>query len=412
MSGSCYSNRVAYFDCFSGISGDMTLGALLDCGLEISRLQQMLSGLALPGYRLEASRVSRYGLAGTDLRVIPEGVSSEQRHLPEIKELIRQSTLPDPVKEKSSAVFDNLAAAEATVHGVPIEDVHFHEVGAVDAIVDIVGSVAAIYLLGIGQIYCSPLPVGGGTVNSAHGLLPLPAPAVLELLQRRRVPVYGRETRHELVTPTGAALVTTLATAFGPPPSLTLEAVGYGSGKLDPGYANYLRIIIGNGTPSSAYNQEPLRTIEANIDDLNPEIFGYLMERLFTGGAWDVYYTPVQMKKNRPAVKLTVLTPPQYLNQLVEIVFQETSTMGLRVLEAQKYTRPRRVVTVTTEWGPVRVKLAPVEADEGPQHYAVEYEDCARIARRTGIPLKEIYRRVERLFTRQQRQVSSAPPEE
>lgn len=412
MSGNRGSTRVAYFDCYSGISGDMTLGALLDCGLEISRLQEMLSGLPLSGYRLEASRVSRYGLAGTDLRVVLEESSSEQRHLSEIKELIHRSILPEPVKEKSSAIFDNLAAAEAAVHGVPIEDVHFHEVGAVDAIVDIVGSVAAMHLLEIGQIYCSPLPVGGGTVISAHGLLPLPAPAVLELLQRRRVPVYGRETRHELVTPTGAAIITTLAAAFGPPPAFALEAVGYGSGKLDPGYANYLRIFTGSVARPSVFNQEPLQVIEANIDDLNPEIFGYLMERLFAAGAWDVYYTPVQMKKNRPAVKLTVLTSPQHLNRLVEIVFQETSTMGLRVLGAQKYIRSRKMVTVATEWGPVRVKLTPVEAGAGPQHYAVEYEDCAGIARRTGIPLKEIYRRVEGLFARQQRQISPLPPEE
>ncbi|HOL16420.1 MAG TPA: LarC family nickel insertion protein, partial [Bacillota bacterium] len=255
---------------------------------------------------------------------------------------------------------------------------------------------------------CSPLPIGGGTVRSAHGLLPLPAPAVMQLLQRRRVPVYGRETRHELVTPTGAAIVTTLAAAFGPPPSIELEAVGYGSGKLDPGYANYLRIFTGSSASSSLFEQEPLQVIEANIDDLNPEIYGYLMERLFAEGAWDVYYTPVQMKKNRPAVKLTVLAPPQRLNRLVETVFYETSTMGLRVWGAQKFFRRRNTEIVETEWGPVRVKLVPDEAGgEGPLQYAVEYEDCSAIARRTGIPLKEIYRRVELSFRMKRRQAST-----
>lgn len=410
MSGAICGNKVAYFDCFSGISGDMILGALLDCGLELTQLQELLSGLKLPGYRLEAEKVSRYGLTGTDVRVVLDQAATRQRHLPEIQELIRQSALPAPVKERSGAVFESLAAAEAAVHGISINEVHFHEVGAVDAIVDIVGSVAGLHLLRIGQLYCSPLPVGGGTVSSAHGLLPLPAPAVLELFRRRRVPVYGRETRHELVTPTGAAIVTTLAAAFGPPPSFDFEAVGYGSGKLDPGYANYLRIFTGSGAGPSVFNQEPLQIIEANIDDLNPEIYGYLMELLFTGGAWDVFYTPVQMKKNRPAVKLTVLAPPQRFNRLVEIVFQETSTMGLRVLSAQKFIRQRTTEIVETEWGPVRVKLVPAETGgEGPLQYAVEYEDCAAIARRTGIPLKEIYRRAELYFRMKRRQAS---PEE
>ncbi|HOA35578.1 MAG: nickel pincer cofactor biosynthesis protein LarC [Dethiobacteria bacterium] len=408
MSGALCGDKVAYFDCFSGISGDMILGALIDCGLELRRLQELLSGLKLSGYRLEAKKVSRYGLAGTDVQVVIEHDSPRQRHLPEIKEMIRQSDLPAPVKENSAAVFENLAAAEAEVHGVSIDEVHFHEVGAVDAIVDIVGCAGGLHLLRIGRLYCSPLPIGGGTVRSAHGLLPLPAPAVMQLLQRRRVPVYGRETRHELVTPTGAAIVTTLAAAFGPPPSIELEAVGYGSGKLDPGYANYLRIFTGSSASSSLFEQEPLQVIEANIDDLNPEIYGYLMERLFAEGAWDVYYTPVQMKKNRPAVKLTVLAPPQRLNRLVETVFYETSTMGLRVWGAQKFFRRRNTEIVETEWGPVRVKLVPDEAGgEGPLQYAVEYEDCSAIARRTGIPLKEIYRRVELSFRMKRRQAST-----
>lgn len=296
MSGALCGDKVAYFDCFSGISGDMILGALIDCGLELRRLQELLSGLKLSGYRLEAKKFPATGWPAPMCRLL-SSMTPRQRHLPEIKEMIRQSDLPAPVKENSAAVFENLAAAEAEVHGVSIDEVHFHEVGAVDAIVDIVGCAGGLHLLRIGRLCCSPLPIGGGTVRSAHGLLPLPAPAVMQLLQRRRVPVYGRETRHELVTPTGAAIVTTLAAAFGPPPSIELEAVGYGSGKLDPGYANYLRIFTGSSASSSLFEQEPLQVIEANIDDLNPEIYGYLMERLFAEGAWDVYYTPVQMKR-------------------------------------------------------------------------------------------------------------------
>lgn len=408
------SGKIAYFDCFSGISGDMTLGALLDCGLELAQLQEMLARLPLGGYRLEAARVTRYSLAGTDLRVLlDEDRSPPHRHLPEIAALIDKSALPGPVKERSRAVFTRLAEAEAAVHGTAVEEVHFHEVGAVDAIVDIVGSVAALHLLGIERLYCSPLPLGGGSVTAAHGILPLPAPATLKLLQQRRVPVYGREeTKHELVTPTGAAIVTALAERFGAPPPFNLERVGYGSGKLDPGYANYLRIFIGTPRSPSALQRESLQIIEANIDDLNPEISGYLMERLFAGGAWDVYHTPVQMKKNRPAVKLTVLAPPQHLHGLMEIVFQESSTMGLRVLEAQKYILPRETVTVDTAWGPVRVKVADDGSGAGLRHYAPEYEDCAGIARQRGLPLKTVFRAVERLFCRQQEQAGTEPPPE
>ncbi len=404
-------SKIAYFDCFSGISGDMTLGALLDCGLELAQLQEMLARLPLGGYRLEAARVSRYSLAGTDLQVILEEEGPPlHRHLSDIEALIDNSTLPGAVKEKSRAVFTRLAEAEAAVHGTTIDEVHFHEVGAVDAIVDIVGSVAAMHLLRIERLYCSPLPLGGGSVTAAHGLLPLPAPATLRLLQQRRAPVYGRETDHELVTPTGAAIVTALAAGFGAPPPFHLEQVGYGSGKLDPGYANYLRIFVGTPRTPHALQQESMQIIEANIDDLNPEISGYLMEQLFAGGAWDVFFTPVQMKKNRPAVKLTVLAPPQHLSNLVEIVFQESSTMGLRVLEAQKYVQPRETVTVTTEWGPVRIKLAPGGAGAEPRHFAAEYEDCAKIARQTGVPLKKVFRSAERSFARQLEQAGAEPP--
>lgn len=403
MSGaSPAGDKIVYFDCYSGVSGDMTLGALLDCGVSLKELRALLAGLELPGWRLQVERVTRRGLAGTAAAVLVDHAAETHRHLPEITGLIRESALPEQVKEKSIAVFENLARAEAAVHGIAVDQVHFHEVGAVDAIIDIVGSAAALYLLGAARVYCSPLPVGGGMVKAAHGLLPLPAPAVLELLKARRVPVYGRDTDKELVTPTGAALVITLADGFGPPAEMTIEAVGYGAGTLDPGWPNFLRLLAGTAVSPTAVYEEQVELIEANIDDLNPEIFGYLMDKLFAAGALDVFFTPIQMKKNRPAVKLAVLAPPHRLAALMDAVFEETSTLGVRVSGARKIMRPRTVETVQTEWGPVRVKLVPREGSF-PVHFAPEYEDCLEIARRTGLPLKEVYRRVEYRFQGERR---------
>jgi pyridinium-3,5-bisthiocarboxylic acid mononucleotide nickel chelatase len=395
--------KAIYFDCYSGVSGDMTLGALLDCGVALEDLNRLLAGLALPGYRLQAETVTRYGLAGTRLTVLLDRADTHHRHLSGIVRLIRESSLPEPVREQSAAVFENLAAAEAAVHGIPVEQVHFHEVGAVDAIVDIVGSAAALYLLGVGAVYCSSLPYARGMVRAAHGLLPLPAPATLELIKRRRAPVYGRETEFELVTPTGAAIVTTLAEGFGPPPPMNVEAVGYGAGSLDPGYPNFLRVMLGTRAPGVPAYEERVQLIEANIDDLNPEIYGYLMEKLLAGGAMDVFLTPIQMKKNRPAIKLTVLAAPSKLQPLLEMIFHETSTLGVRTFEGCKIMRPRAFETVQTEWGPVRVKLVPVAGQAMPVHFAPEYEDCLAIARRTGVPLKEVYRQVEYLFRHSRR---------
>lgn len=394
-------NRVLYFDCYSGISGDMALGALLDCGAVLEDVQQLLQNLNLPGWRLQAEKVIRHGLSGTSVTVAVTQPGRAHRGLREITVLIGESALPQPVKDKSIAIFKHLAQAEAAVHGVTVEQVQFHEVGAVDAIIDIVGSVAALYLLKINSIYCSPLPVGRGTVQTAHGLIPLPGPAVMELFKSRQVPVYGVESSWELVTPTGAAIVSTLAEFFGPAPPLAVEGVGYGAGQCDPGYPNYLRVLIGTDVSTSSAWEERVMEIEANIDDLNPEIYGFLMEKLLEEGALDVYFTPIQMKKNRPAVKLAVLTSPQNLNLLLDTIFCETSTLGVRVYEGRKMMRLRAVETVQTDWGPVRVKIVPAEDGRMPLHFAPEYEDCRAIAARTGLPLKEIYRRVDFIFLRQ-----------
>ncbi|MCJ7806870.1 MAG: nickel pincer cofactor biosynthesis protein LarC [Clostridia bacterium] len=392
------AEKILYFDCYSGISGDMALGALLDLGLEIDRLREMLAGLALPGYHLEAEKVSQGGLSGTRAIVRVDDLPSIVRHLPDILRLIDQSDLPGPVCEKSSAIFESLAEAEAAVHGIPADRVHFHEVGAVDAIVDIVGTSAALFLLEIDRIYCSPLPAGRGEVETAHGRLPLPAPATLELLVKRQAPIRGRDVDFELITPTGAAIVATLADSFGPIPAFNIEAIGYGAGSIDPGYPNYLRLLLGYQQITGSFHEEEVVIIETNIDDLNPEIFGYLMERLFEAGALDVCYTPVQMKKNRPAVQLTILSSQDKVKLLQDLIFAETSTLGLRLTTARKIMRPRELETVQTEWGSIRIKYTPALNRGNVHHFAPEYEDCHKIAKLSGLPLKEVYRIAEFLF--------------
>ncbi|MDW7739116.1 MAG: nickel pincer cofactor biosynthesis protein LarC [Bacillota bacterium] len=387
-----------YFDCYSGISGDMVLGTLLDLGLELNRLQKMLDGLKLPGYRLESEKISRGGIQGTRAKVILEDQKPVMRNLPEILSLIDKADLPQPVRENSTAVFNNLALAEAKVHGISVEKVHFHEVGAIDAIVDIVGASCAFYLLEVEHIFCSPLPTGRGEVKTAHGKLPLPAPATLELLALRNVPIRGSEAEFELVTPTGAAIITTFAEAFGPIPALTLELVGYGAGSHDPGYPNYLRTLMGTAAGKVIGYDEEVLLLETNIDDLNPEIYGYLMKKLFTAGALDVYYTPIQMKKNRPAVKITVLTSPDMANIISDLLFLETTTLGVRLTYGRKIMKHRETAVVETDWGPIRIKYVPQGDNAIPVHYAPEFDDCQAVAEKSTLPLKEIYRLAESLF--------------
>ncbi len=390
--------KVIYFDCYSGISGDMALGALLDAGVKLEDLKELLNCLKLDGYRFEAEIVRRGGLTGTRAMVSLDEKTQDARHLSDILELIDSADLPHFVKENSSAVFSRLAEAEAAVHGISVNRIHFHEVGAVDAVVDIVGTASALYLLRVDKIFCSPLPAGRGEVQCAHGKLPLPAPATLELLAKRRVPIKGSDLDFELVTPTGAAIVTTLAESFGSLPSFNIEKVGYGAGSIDPGYPNFLRVLLGYSEPSQVLFEEEAVLIETNIDDQNPEYFGYLMEELFSAGAFDVCYTPIQMKKNRPAVQLTVLAPPEKTNTIKELIFYETSTLGLRYQNVRKLMRPRETSTVQTEWGPIRIKSCPASGEQSLLHFAPEYEDCKTVARISGLPLKEIYRIAELLY--------------
>lgn len=385
--------RIVYLDCVNGASGDMLLGALLGCGLDRDLFTGELAKLSLPGWRLRIEPVKRYGLAAAILHVDVE----EQkvfRHLPDILDMINRSTLPSLVKEKSMRIFENLARAEAEVHGVKVDEVHFHEVGAVDSIVDIVGTVTALHLLGIAKVYASPLPLGHGKVKAAHGWIPVPVPATLALLRMRgSVPVYGAGVEGELVTPTGAAILTSLVEEFGALPEMELKITGCSSGKRDYGYPNILRAIIGVQSEKKCCYGENQILMETNIDDLNPEVYDYVIGRLFDAGALDVYITPVQMKKNRPAVKLSILATPERVNMLTEVLFMETSTIGLRCQVVEKIMLHRHLEKVSTPWGEVRVKVA--AGQEGVLNVSPEYEDCRRIAVRERVSLKEVYKEVD-----------------
>jgi uncharacterized protein (TIGR00299 family) protein len=433
--------KIAYFDCFAGISGDMLLGVLLDLGLELAALERELRKLPLAGYRLEAARVDKGGIQATKFNVILTGSQGDhladsgfqevaqpaagidhphQRHYPdqpqrplaEILSLIENSSLSVKVKATATAIFTRLGQAEAQVHGVSLEQVHFHEVGGVDAIVDIVGAAIALEELGVERVYASPLHLGSGFVRAVHGLLPVPAPATAHLIAG--VPVYSSEIKGELVTPTGAAIITTIAHSFGLLPPLVVEASGYGAGSRDREFPNVLRGYLGHTafgtdlpapsgrqvrdpfpeqhhTPevSAGYHEGPATVIEANIDDMNPQLFEYLLERLLEAGALDVSLIPVQMKKSRPGTILHVLAHPASVDELLAIIFTESTTIGARTYEVTKRMLPRETQTVETALGPVRVKVARLGSRV--VNVAPEYEDCRELARRHNLPLKEVY---------------------
>jgi hypothetical protein len=378
---------VAYLDCFSGISGDMLLGALVDAGLSPQDLRAELAKVSLAGYRVEAQQTQRAGLAATKVDVLLEEAKQPHRRLPDILRLIDSSALPPEDKGRGSAVFQRLAEAEARVHGVEADAVDFHEVGAVDAIVDVLGAVAGLRLLGVERLYCSPLPAGGGSVAGAHGELPVPAPATLELLARAGAPIAaGPDPDVELVTPTGAAIVTALATFERP--AMAVRAVGCGAGGRNPeGRPNVLRVWLGEGLAS---RPATMLLIETNIDDMSPEVYGYAQERLFEAGAADVWLTPVQMKKNRPGVLLSVLCPRDKEDAIAGVLLRETSTLGVRVREVSRHEAEREVVEFESSLGPAAVKVKRLPGL--PPALAPEYEICARIARERNLPLLEVYR--------------------
>ncbi|HEX5483674.1 MAG TPA: nickel pincer cofactor biosynthesis protein LarC [Terriglobia bacterium] len=390
--------RIAYLDGSSGISGDMFLAALLDAGLPEESLLAELQKIPAGTYEFKTSRVMRSGLAANRVEIVIPAKQPE-RHLHHIESLINQSTLSQTVKEKSLAVFRRLAEVEGKLHGKPPGSVHFHEVGAVDAILDITGACVGLELLGILELYCSPLNVGSGRVQAAHGTLPVPAPATAELL--KGIPVYSTGVEGELVTPTGAALVSTLAVGFGPMPPLKVESIGYGAGAQDfHGHPNITRLLVGERTqapaaqPSTA--DDVVSVIRANIDDMNPQLFGYLAERAFAAGALDVTSSPVQMKKNRPGLEVTVLCAPEKTGALAQVLFEETTTLGVRIHEARRQVLQRETVEVETRYGRVHMKLA--RRDGKLLNATPEYEDCRRIAEEKSVPLKEVMAEAQAKF--------------
>ena len=377
--------KVAYFDCFAGISGDMTLGALVDAGLSFAALKSELDKLSVREFTLSQRRVEKHGIAGTKIDVnAREG--HVHRHLKDVLEIINNSAISASAKEKAARVFQKLAEAEAKIHGTTIEAVHFHEVGAVDAIVDVVGAIVGLELLDIEAIYASKFRFGSGHTRGAHGAMPVPVPAVVEMT--KGFPSERTDIPYELVTPTGAALLTALASNIGETIQLRTESTGYGAGTRDVEQVpNLLRVEIGELVADSQTDTPIL--LETNIDDMTPEIYGYLIDRLLEAGARDAFLTPVIMKKGRPGIQLTVLADPNKETELTELIFSETTTLGIRRLPVQRHTLERRTDTVQTPYGPIRVKIADIG---GKQRITPEYDDCARIAREKQVPILDVYK--------------------
>jgi pyridinium-3,5-bisthiocarboxylic acid mononucleotide nickel chelatase len=379
--------KIAFCDCFSGISGDMFVGALIDAGLPLDELKRGLAGLDLEdAYELEIEETHKGAFRATQFKVVMQEHSHHHthRHLSDIQAMIEASGLPEPVQQTSLAIFTHLARAEARTHGQSVESVHFHEVGAVDSIVDIIGAAVGLHALGIEKLYASALPLGGGQGQSAHGVLPFPAPATLELLASAAAPTRPAPGPGELVTPTGAAILAALA-EFSQP-EITLERIGVGSGQKDLPWPNIFRLWVGD---SSVLPAQSVVVLETNLDDMNPEINGYVMPLLFEAGALDVYYTPIYMKKNRPAAMLSVIARPEAEAALAQLILRETSSLGLRVQRLHRYEADRRLVSVQTPYGEVSVKQKILAGE--PAGVAPEYETCARLARQHNVPLSAVY---------------------
>ncbi|MEW6263929.1 MAG: nickel pincer cofactor biosynthesis protein LarC [Thermodesulfobacteriota bacterium] len=382
--------NLAYFDCPSGASGDMILAAFLDAGLPFDHLKAEVLKLELTGYELHTEKVLKQGLAARHFHVRIEP-QHHHRRLADIRQLIQAGGLDDRVKDMAVAVFEKLAGAEGRVHNLDPEQVHFHEVGAVDSIVDIVGAAVAWRYFRLDQAVVSELPLGSGFVETAHGRLPLPAPATLVLLEG--APTYGAGLKAEMVTPTGAAILTTLAGRFGPRPAMTITATGYGAGRRDlPDRPNALRLTLGRASAPTFLDH--LVMAETNLDDLNPEILPYLLDRLLAAGALDAWFTPIQMKKGRPAVKLSVLARPGRMDELIQIILAESTTLGVRTFPVERQALAREIMTVTTPWGQAGAKKI---SRDGWIEIVPEFEACRRIAESSGKPIREVYEEVKKL---------------
>lgn len=376
-----------YFDCFAGASGNMILGALISAGVDVEALKSELEKLSLPNFDLAVEKVDRSGISSTHIRVeIPD--EKNHRHLPEIEKIIKESALSDLVKERSIAIFNRLAIAEASVHGIELSKVHFHEVGAFDAIIDIVGSCIGFEMLNVEQFAASKIHVGSGFVDMAHGKFPVPPPAVAELL--KAVPFYSTEIEGELITPTGAAIISTLAMNYGPIPELTLEAIGYGAGtRTYEKFPNVLRVMIGyTAALKRSDGRETLCVLETNIDDLSPQILGHFMERALEEGALDCWFTPIQMKKNRPATLVSVLCRAADEQRFLDLFYRETSTIGVRVQRVERASLKRELTTVSTEYGDIGVKAA--YTDGGIVNRQPEFEDLKAAAAANGVTVKQV----------------------
>jgi pyridinium-3,5-bisthiocarboxylic acid mononucleotide nickel chelatase len=392
--------RIAYFGCFAGIAGDMIIGALLDAGLDFDFLRSELRKLTQSGqfgaseYLLEREKVKRHSIAGTRFVVVAHAPAHNHGHSPhrtlsDISRIIEGAGLAPSVATRATAVFTRLATAEAKIHDTTIDEIHFHEVGAVDSIIDVVGACIGLEGLKIDRVVSSPIRVGTGTTTGSHGVMPLPAPATLELL--RGIPVEHTDLPFEMVTPTGAALITEFAESFGLPPSFVPDTVGYGAGTRDPEkIANLLRVELGETTDSVGHDQ--VVVLETNIDDMTSEVYGYLMDRIMAAGAKDVFLTPVMMKKNRPGIVVRVIADDTTREPLTDILFSETSTLGVRASVMSRRILPRRAGTVETRWGAVRVKSAEWN---GTVRTTPEYDDCASIARQHDVPILKVYEAVQ-----------------
>lgn len=385
--------KTLYFDCFSGISGDMIIGALLDLGLDIKFFDSELKKLKLSGYRIESKKIVKSGISATKFEVIIAHKNHDERNLKEINKIINNSKLDNEIKNKIKKIFLKIASAESKIHNQPIDKLHFHEIGAIDTIIDVAGAVIGLKKLCIGKIYCSRLNVGTGFAEFSHGKFPVPAPAAAEIL--KNVPIYNSNIEAELVTPTGAAIITSLASKFGAMPAMKAEKIGYGAGAKELEQPNVLRIFLGELDES---NNDAVNVIEANIDNMNPEIYPYVIDRLMDNGALDACLAGIIMKKGRHAVKLTVLADIKDTDKLCNVIFDETTTIGVRIYPAARKKLEREIKTVKTKYGNIRVKISRLNGKI--KNIMPEYEDCARIAKKNKIPLKEVYDEIKKFAFR------------
>jgi pyridinium-3,5-bisthiocarboxylic acid mononucleotide nickel chelatase len=383
--------RLAHFDCFSGISGDMTLGALIDAGVDADAIQKGIDSLGLP-IRMEIEKIRKGGFAATYVRI--EGADEQShRFLPQVEEILKRGSLSSRQRDLAGRIFRRLAEAEAAVHGMPLEKVHFHEVGALDSIADIAGASIGLDLLGVERFTSRSVPTGSGMVKCAHGLMPVPAPGTAELL--KGVPLAASSIKAELTTPTGAAILTTVVSEWIDHPLMRVEQIGHGAGRRDfPEQPNLLRLFV--GTSANPAESDRVWMLETNLDDLPAEVIGYCYDLLLDAGALDVFSTPIFMKKNRPGVLLSVIGPEETLPELETILFRETATFGIRRYAVDRHKLQRRPHTITTAWGPVKGKLGWLEGR--PPVFSPEYEDCARVARQHGVALRDVYRAAQEAY--------------